>query len=175
MLAKYPLPRNLPDSDDATFQGIGPHKDSSFLTFLFQGTAHTGLEVQNKSGRWILVPPIPFTHGTIAIPMAGRWALASRFPYFQVLGLDLTPETATIPIPAHIATLVKNGKAKSDAEAYFQLYYKNGIGRGVLSRYPLPFHKYLRPEGLMKTRRPEEVGKRSSDPIANVGVQLSIS
>ncbi|KAJ5135006.1 Oxoglutarate/iron-dependent dioxygenase [Penicillium bovifimosum] len=61
-LVKYPPP---PGSNDGfNFQGVGPHKDSGFLTFLLQGTPHHGLEAQNKTGTWISVPPLP---GTVVI------------------------------------------------------------------------------------------------------------
>lgn len=65
-------------------QGVGPHYDAGFLTFvspcsetisasvlsrersgvvdqLLQASPHEGLQVQNPSGEWIDVPPIPGT------------------------------------------------------------------------------------------------------------------
>ncbi|KAI0320731.1 Clavaminate synthase-like protein [Amylostereum chailletii] len=45
----------------ASTQGVGPHFDSGFLTFLFQASNHPGLQVQNLGGEWIDAPPIPYT------------------------------------------------------------------------------------------------------------------
>ncbi|KAF8710152.1 hypothetical protein AX14_013350, partial [Amanita brunnescens Koide BX004] len=40
-------------------QGVGPHYDAGFLTFLLQASPHRGLQVQNLAGDWIDAPPIP--------------------------------------------------------------------------------------------------------------------
>ncbi|KAI1269155.1 2OG-Fe(II) oxygenase superfamily protein [Xylariaceae sp. FL1019] len=56
-LVHYPIPSHT------SSQGVGPHKDSSgWWTFLLQASpeAH-GLQVLNKSGHWIDVPPVPDT------------------------------------------------------------------------------------------------------------------
>jgi len=51
-----------PTLDDVSSdQGVGPHFDSGFLTFLLQASPHAGLQVQNLSGQWIDVPPIENT------------------------------------------------------------------------------------------------------------------
>jgi len=42
-------------------QGVGPHFDAGFLTFLLQASPHQGLQVQNSAGSWIDVPPIDGT------------------------------------------------------------------------------------------------------------------
>ncbi|OBZ71058.1 hypothetical protein A0H81_09320 [Grifola frondosa] len=55
-VVKYPA-RDSVTSD----QGVGPHYDSGFLTFLLQASDHPGLQVQNLSGEWIDAPPIPNT------------------------------------------------------------------------------------------------------------------
>ncbi|KAI0358719.1 Clavaminate synthase-like protein [Trametes cingulata] len=55
-IVKYPA-RKEGDSD----QGVGPHFDGGFLTFLLQASDHPGLQVQNLSGEWIDAPPIPGT------------------------------------------------------------------------------------------------------------------
>lgn len=54
-VVKYPANNGLTD------QGVGPHYDNGFLTFLLQASPHPGLQVQNLSGEWIDVPPIPGT------------------------------------------------------------------------------------------------------------------
>lgn len=55
-IVKYP-PRDLVSTD----QGVGPHFDAGFLTFLLQVSPHPGLQVQNLKGEWIDAPPIPNT------------------------------------------------------------------------------------------------------------------
>jgi len=55
-IVKYPT-RDEVSSD----QGVGPHFDAGFLTFLLQASDHAGLQVQNVSGEWIDVPPRPYT------------------------------------------------------------------------------------------------------------------
>ncbi|KAH6711629.1 hypothetical protein BKA61DRAFT_94777 [Leptodontidium sp. MPI-SDFR-AT-0119] len=42
-------------------QGVGPHKDSMFTSYLLQVTQHRGLQVQNLAGEWIDCPPIDNT------------------------------------------------------------------------------------------------------------------
>ncbi|KAL4073769.1 hypothetical protein J3A83DRAFT_4389897 [Scleroderma citrinum] len=53
---KYPA-----NDGSLTNQGVGPHYDAGFLTFLLQASPHPGLQVQNLSGDWIDAPPIPGT------------------------------------------------------------------------------------------------------------------
>ncbi|KAH9998110.1 Clavaminate synthase-like protein [Russula compacta] len=55
-IVKYPTRDEV-----ASEQGVGPHWDSGFLTFLLQASDHPGLQVQNLSGEWIDVPPRPYT------------------------------------------------------------------------------------------------------------------
>jgi len=57
-IVKYP---SLDDASLTTTQGVGPHFDAGFLTFLLQASPHPGLQVQNLSGQWIDAPPIPDT------------------------------------------------------------------------------------------------------------------
>ncbi|CZT46980.1 related to flavonol synthase-like protein [Rhynchosporium secalis] len=42
-------------------QGVGPHKDSMFTSYLLQVTKHRGLQVQNLAGQWVDCPPIDNT------------------------------------------------------------------------------------------------------------------
>ena len=55
-IVKYP-PRDTVSSS----QGVGPHFDAGFLTFLLQASPHPGLQVQNLRGDWIDAPPVPDT------------------------------------------------------------------------------------------------------------------
>ncbi|KXN93249.1 hypothetical protein AN958_00173 [Leucoagaricus sp. SymC.cos] len=54
-IVKYPIVTGGSD------QGVGPHYDAGFLTFLLQASPHEGLQVQNLAGEWIDAPPIPGT------------------------------------------------------------------------------------------------------------------
>jgi isopenicillin N synthase-like dioxygenase len=87
-IVKYPVVTG--DND----QGVGPHYDSGFLTFvsvpkdtahrvnlliysyqLLQASPHRGLQVQNLSGEWIDAPPIP---GTFVINIGKGMSPISR-------------------------------------------------------------------------------------------------
>lgn len=152
---------NTEDTADSDFQGVGPHKDGGFLTYLLQATSQASLEAQNKSGVWIPVPPIPdtlvvnvgrslesmtrgvctaTTHRVNLRPAsfldANREPLGPRFsfPVFQTLKLDLTSkELGSLRLPAHIADLVKDEKVKSDAEAFFAKYHLQSPGIGIFT------------------------------------------
>jgi isopenicillin N synthase-like dioxygenase len=153
-LIKYPEPQSTGDT-----QGVGPHKDSCFLTFLLQGTPHTGLEVQNKAGTWLPVTPIP---GTLVINIGRALEAITRgvctatthrvslntehyvdkngkslgprysFAVFQGVSLDLSAEKINVDIPPHITDLVKDEKVRSDAESTFNQMFNGNIGEGTL-------------------------------------------
>jgi isopenicillin N synthase-like dioxygenase len=154
-LIRYPEPV----VDEGDTQGVGPHQDSCFLTFLLQGTPHTGLEVQNKAGIWLPVTPIP---GTLVINIgraleaitggvctatthrvnlrpanyrdsAGQ-SLGPRYSFavFQGVSLDLGIEKISLQIPPHIRDLVKDAQVRSDAEATFNQMFNGNIGEGTL-------------------------------------------
>ncbi|KAL3432692.1 hypothetical protein BDV09DRAFT_187253 [Aspergillus tetrazonus] len=153
-LIKYP-----PPPSDAGSQGVGPHKDSEFLTFLLQATPHHGLEVQNKSGVWISAPPIEAslvvnigraleaitggvctatTHRVRLAPSnyvdAEGTPLGPRFsiPVFQGMSLDLSAEDISLEFPDHIKKLAGDEKARSDAEATFNKIFRGRTGEGTL-------------------------------------------
>ncbi|OAA54980.1 2og-Fe oxygenase family protein [Niveomyces insectorum RCEF 264] len=52
---------NDDNDDNAGSQGVGPHKDSMYITFLLQASHHRGLQAQNTRGAWIDAPPVPGT------------------------------------------------------------------------------------------------------------------
>lgn len=45
-------------------QGVGPHKDSMYTSYLLQASPHRGLQVQNMRGEWIDCPPVD---GTVVV------------------------------------------------------------------------------------------------------------
>ena len=55
-IVKYPTVDSVTSN-----QGVGPHFDAGFLTFLLQASHHRGLQVQNTRGDWIDAPPLPNT------------------------------------------------------------------------------------------------------------------
>ncbi|KAJ5115695.1 Major facilitator superfamily domain general substrate transporter [Penicillium angulare] len=157
-IIKYPTPAtdNKPES---RFQGVGPHKDSEFLTFLLQATPHHGLEVQNKAGDWVSAPPIPDSFvvnigralealtGGVCTATTHRVSLRSEnfvdsdgndlgprfsFPVFQGVSPNLSADKIDLVIPKHIRDLVKDEKVKSDAEATFNQMFRTCIGEGNL-------------------------------------------
>ncbi|KAF3911926.1 hypothetical protein ABW20_dc0104797 [Dactylellina cionopaga] len=164
-VAKYCAPEDLPSvsaenniyNEDGSFQGVGAHKDGSFLIYLLQMTEHAGLEVQNKSGTWIPVHPIPDTlvinvgrsleslTGGVCKATTHRVNLRRKCfysdngrplgprysaPVFQNLRPDLTrEELAALKLPKHITDLVKDDKTRSDADAYFDKQFMHGLGR----------------------------------------------
>ncbi|KAJ5578642.1 uncharacterized protein N7459_007606 [Penicillium hispanicum] len=165
-LIKYPPPPQNPGEDDSSFSGIGPHKDGTFLTFLLQGTAHSGLEIQNKSGQWIPANPIP---GTLVVNIgrllesltegvcnatthrvslraanfvdeAGR-PLGPRysFPVFQVLRWDRPRKEFVVNIPAEIADPVRGEKIISDVQGQPREEYDRCLGNAVFKGYALKY------------------------------------
>lgn len=58
-IVKYPDLAEL--GIDGVGQGVGPHKDSMFTSYLLQVTEHKGLQVQNLRGEWIDCPPVEKT------------------------------------------------------------------------------------------------------------------
>ncbi|PLN84774.1 putative oxidoreductase [Aspergillus taichungensis] len=152
-LIKYPRP-----TTDEESQGVGPHKDSEFLTFLYQPTAHPGLEVQNKKGEWIPAPPMDntlvvnigralsaitggvctaTTHRVSLAPenfVVGGKDLGPRFsiPVFQGMSLELSAGDISLDIPSHIRELVKDDRVRSDAEGTFNQKFHRKTGEGTL-------------------------------------------
>ena len=63
---------------DAQSQGVGPHKDSSgWMTFLLQASDPSikGLQVLDKNGNWLDVPPIP---GTLVVNMGQAFEVVTN-------------------------------------------------------------------------------------------------
>lgn len=153
-IAAYPRP------GETGSQGVGPHKDGSFLTFLLQGTTHSCLEVQNKAGEWISTPPIPntlvvnigrsletltqglcvaTTHRVTLQPgqycQEGTEAssgLRLSFPFFQSLGLDVSREDMQVELPNHILSLRRDDDM-SEVEAYFAEAFRGPVGEALIA------------------------------------------
>ena len=106
-IVKYPDLAELGKDGESQGQGVGPHKDSMYSSYLLQATDHRGLQVQNIKGDWIDATPIPgtlvvaigqgleaLTQGVcvstthrVLSPPAGSGARFS-IPFFQGVKLD---------------------------------------------------------------------------------------
>lgn len=106
-IVKYPDVSELGAAAAGSNQGVGPHKDSMYTTFLVQASQHRGLQAQNTRGAWIDAPPIDgtlvvvigqaleaLTQGVcvstthrVLSPEAGAGARFS-IPFFQGVRLD---------------------------------------------------------------------------------------
>lgn len=68
-LIRYPGLRNAPDA-----QGVGPHKDSGFLSFLLQDS-QKGLQVEVAPDRWVDALPLP---GSLVVNIGELLELATN-------------------------------------------------------------------------------------------------
>lgn len=112
------------DDTPSTNQGVGPHRDSDLITYIYQASEHqNSLEVQNFQGKWITVPNIPghlvvnngqtlqaITQGVakatihrVLIPEAGSGTRIS-IPFFLTIDLD-SSKAAVDSIPKEILEL----------------------------------------------------------------------
>ncbi|KAG5734874.1 putative iron/ascorbate oxidoreductase [Termitomyces sp. T112] len=129
-IVQYPIITDL-DADD---QGVGPHYDAGFLTFLLQASPHKGLQVQNLSGQWIDAPPIPntfvvnigkalefvtkglarATSHRVLSPRAGPGEPSTprySVPFFQNISLDSRLADSQLEFPEEILKL-KEGRGE---------------------------------------------------------------
>ncbi|KAG8835670.1 hypothetical protein FRC17_001859 [Serendipita sp. 399] len=116
-VVKYP---SIGDSQ----QGVGPHTDSGFLTFLLQASPHKGLQVQNLDGEWIDVPPIDdtlvvnlgkgleFVTQKIAIATTHRVLSPPQdsgdrysIPFFQIIRQDIKLADVPLSFPPDVVAL----------------------------------------------------------------------
>ncbi|KAF8331392.1 Clavaminate synthase-like protein [Cantharellus anzutake] len=144
-LVKYPNVNEVSSS-----QGVGPHYDSGFLTFLLQVSDLPGLQVQNVSGQWIDVLPKPNTlvvnigkaleHVTQNVAIATSHRVISppvgsparySVPFFQSISRSVRVGEIKLDIPSHILRLRdarQSGGDPSQAVNYAEyLYETSGI------------------------------------------------
>lgn len=125
-------------------QGVGPHKDSMFITFLLQASPHPGLQAQNPAGAWIDCPPRPHTlvvvtgQGLQAVTagvtrstthrvLSPRAGAGPRFsiPFFQGVSYDASFDHMDVPPEVRALrddVVRRTGEAafKDDVEFTFQ-------------------------------------------------------
>lgn len=190
-IAAYPYPGHS-EGIATPCQGVGPHKDGNILTYLLQGTDHSSLEVQNKSGEWILAPPVPntlvvnigrsleaLTQGVCVATThrvnlrPGQYhgtqnsPLGTRlsFPFFQMLSLDVTREDMALEIPSHILSL-RREDVKSDAETYFAEIFNGLAGEAVLinaiTSYPEAGRRWY-PDLLAEVLEKQHAARQADD------------
>lgn len=145
-IVKYPVP-----SDDASSdQGVGPHYDAGFLTFLLQASDHPGLQVQNLSGQWIDAPPIPgtfvvnigkalefatqglarATSHRVLSPPKGSPTPRYSVPFFQNISLDTRLTEHVLQFPAEILQLKEQrGAAAATDSVNFTEFDREPSGR----------------------------------------------
>ena len=127
------------------------------MTYLLQDGEHSCLEVQNKAGEWIPVPPIP---GTLVVNIGRLLEILTRgictatthrvilgesgfldregnrlgprlsIPFFQNVNLRLLPDDLTLEVPEHIAHLANSGVV-SDSGSFFSGLYNHCVGDTV--------------------------------------------
>ncbi|KAL8387875.1 hypothetical protein RB595_009610 [Gaeumannomyces hyphopodioides] len=138
-VVKYPDAGEL-GGDGSSRQGVGPHKDSMYTSYLLQASSHRGLQVQNLRGEWVDCPPVPgtlvvaigqglealtggvcasTTHRVLS-PPAGQGPRYS-IPFFQGVRLDTEfEELETVGV----------GKVPDDVRAQrARVLAENGAGR----------------------------------------------
>ncbi|KAH9031122.1 Clavaminate synthase-like protein [Lactarius pseudohatsudake] len=89
-LLKYPT-----RDEAASEQGIGPHFDAGFMTFLLLASDHPGLQAQNLSGQWIEVSPRPYTF----VINFGKGSCAGDLPSCNLL----VPPAGSSPLPVNFS------------------------------------------------------------------------
>ncbi|KAH7227167.1 uncharacterized protein BKA55DRAFT_527098 [Fusarium redolens] len=186
--------RYLPPFVNAAAQdgshGIGPHKDGSFMTYLLQDGKHNCLEVQNKSGDWVPVPPVPgalvvnigrlleiITQG-VCVATTHRVVLRSEafldgdgktlgprvsIPFFQFVNPRLMQEELTVDVPLHIKDLAPDKIVASDAETFYSGLFDNCIGDNVFVNHLTTFPKVGErwyPDLLRQAREKQAESKR---------------
>lgn len=170
-ITNYPPPPASSISTTVPIQGVGPHKDGVFMTYLLQGGSHNSLEVQNKSGTWVAVPPIPgtlvanigrlleiisggvctaTTHRVIITregyigPSGEQLSSRLSLPFFQHVNLRLMPEDMYLNIPTHVKELADGDNVVSDAESFFAGLFDRAVGDSVFVSVLMSFQNVAR-------------------------------
>lgn len=94
-IVAYPDAASLESSqaeDSPDGQGVGPHRDSDFLTYIHQATAHTSLQVQNFQGEWISVENVP---GTLVVNVGQTLEAITQGVCKATIHRVVTPESGS--------------------------------------------------------------------------------
>lgn len=98
-IVKYPDLKELGlwkegDEVEVEGQGVGPHKDSMFTSYLLQVTKHRGLQVQNLQGKWVDCPPID---GTLVVAIGQGMEALTQGVCMSTTHRVLSPAPGTGP------------------------------------------------------------------------------
>lgn len=129
-------------------QGVGPHKDSGFLTFVLQ-TEQSGLQVETPDG-WLDLPPIP---GTFVVNISEQLELATegylranvhqvlspaahtdRLSIAYFLGAQLDATIPVLTLPAELAVQAR-GVERDPTNPLFRQVGENTL-KGRLRSHP---------------------------------------
>lgn len=141
-IVKYPVVKGTND------QGVGPHYDAGFMTFLLQASEHQGLQVQNLTGDWIDAPPIP---GTFVVNIGKALEFVTRglaratshrvlspkgltprysVPFFQNIGLEIQLANEILEFPPEISKLLdERGSVAATDSVNFSEFDREPSGR----------------------------------------------
>lgn len=141
-------------AEDASTQGVGPHKDSSgWLTFLYQPPhPEGGLEVLSQTGSWLPAPAIPGTfvvnignafeaategalRATIHKVEAPRARARYSVPFFMGLPLDLTVSQIRGFMPEAVRKLGRERGERDDGISAFLDPRWDGLGESQLRKW----------------------------------------
>ena len=152
-IVKYPdiAELGVPEDQQESQQGVGPHKDSMLTSYLLQASSHRGLQAQNMSGQWIDCTPIS---GTLVVAIGqGLEALTqgvckstthrvlnpgrgqgARFsvPFFQGVSYDATFESVNVPERIRAMQRRAAVERKDDVEFTFQKGRWGHLGEATL-------------------------------------------
>jgi len=134
-------------SGSGSTQGVGPHYDAGFLTFLLQASPHEGLQVQNLHGDWIPASPIP---GTFVVNIGKGLETATRgaaiatshrvvsppegsgprysVPLFQNISQHVRVSEQLLDLPEEIMALVRARGNKATDSVNFSEYDREQSG-----------------------------------------------
>lgn len=93
-VVKYPDVGQLGTGAKGSNQGVGPHKDSMYTTFLIQASQHRGLQAQNTRGEWIDAPPID---GTLVVVIGQALEALTQGVCVSTTHRVLSPEAGAGP------------------------------------------------------------------------------
>ncbi|KAG8700050.1 hypothetical protein FRC09_006204 [Ceratobasidium sp. 395] len=130
MVVKYPvMPQGSSD------QGVGPHFDGGFLTFLLQASPHSGLQAQNARGDWVPAPPRP---STLVVNTGKALETATRGLIRATSHRVLAPKEAQNGVNGTGKVSETNGRAKR-----FKWATDGVSDRPTGARYSIPFFQSI--------------------------------
>ncbi|KAH9035774.1 hypothetical protein EDB85DRAFT_1862721, partial [Lactarius pseudohatsudake] len=157
-LLKYPT-----RDEAASEQGIGPHFDAGFMTFLLLASDHPGLQAQNLSGQWIKVSTCPYifiinfgkvppsvsvtqglaraTSHRVLVPPAGP-SLRYSIPSFRNIAQGVRLSEHALVVPPEVLRLIgRRGELGQTYSVNFSEYDTLPSGQVSLIQSGQKFHR----------------------------------